>query len=204
MKRQNGSGRGFTLIELLVVIAIIGLLSAIIVPSINGAMKSAKRARALKQMTELDGAIKRFFTEYGRMPMPQNKTYADYIDKDDLACTPEEATQIVQILINFDDWPVKQNTRQIVFLELDPASFKNPIDGKPCKTEAEMKTALLANGYQDPWGNPYGILLDETLDDKIIVSPYGTPENPVRAKVGIYSWGETGDTGALSPPYKTW
>ena len=203
MKKTNAGARGFTLIELLVVIAIIGLLAAIVIPSIQGAMRSAKRARALSQMTSLDAAIKRFFMEYGRMPMPKGVQYTSTIR--DMGCTPGEASEIVQILINYDDWnDLKQNTRNIVFLDLDPASFTSPIDGKPCKTEAEMKTALLNDGYKDPWGNPYGILLDLTLDDKIEAPPYGTAANPVRAKVGGESWGESGDTTVQDPPYKTW
>ena len=58
------------MIELLVVITIIGMLSAILIPSILGALKSAKRARALGQIRDLDGAVKRYFAEYGRMPVP--------------------------------------------------------------------------------------------------------------------------------------
>ena len=223
MKRQNGFRRGFTLIELLacqpkpwrrqaraaftliellVVIAIIGSLAAILIPSINKARGAALRARALGQIQDLDSAIKRFFEEYGRMPMPQGMKFTASIR--DISCTTEEQAQIIQVLLNKDDWNTdKQNKRQIVFLDLDPGSFRDP-DGEPCKTEDQMILSLLSNGYQDPWGTPYGILLDLTLDDKIEVPPYGTAENPVRAKCGVYSYGDKKDTSVDIPPLKTW
>ena len=59
MKKTTGWQRGFTLIELLVVIAIIGILAVIIIPSIRGALKSAKKARTMSQIQDLDGALKR-------------------------------------------------------------------------------------------------------------------------------------------------
>ena len=59
MRRAHDRSRGFTLIELLVVISIIGLLAAILVPAIVGAVNSAKHSRAMRQVSDLDGAIKR-------------------------------------------------------------------------------------------------------------------------------------------------
>jgi len=50
MKTNN---KGFTLIELLVVIAIIGILSGLIVVSMNGATLAAKDARAKATMDQL-------------------------------------------------------------------------------------------------------------------------------------------------------
>lgn len=56
MYQQNDkNNRGFTLVELLVVIAIIGLLSSIVLVSLNSARTKAKYAKA---QTELDQFIK--------------------------------------------------------------------------------------------------------------------------------------------------
>jgi prepilin-type N-terminal cleavage/methylation domain-containing protein len=58
---KKGRKRGFTLIELLVVIAIIGILSGIVLTSLNGARTKAKRAAVLQSlnstMTELQSCI---------------------------------------------------------------------------------------------------------------------------------------------------
>ena len=211
MKKTTGWQRGFTLIELLVVIAIIGLLAAIVIPSINGARNSAKRARALREITDLDAAIKQFFREYGRMPVPKGGDAFAGEDQTYGNGTESQQAEIIRILINEDDWEdEKQNKRHIVFLDLSPSSFLDD-DMEPCKTVAEMLVSLDNYGYRDPYrtgnnprGLPYGLLLDLTMDDKIVVAPYGTLQNPVRAKVGVYSYGEKGDTSVNDPPYKTW
>lgn len=55
MKRPE---RGFTLIELLVVITILGILMAIILPSLGGAQQSAREAREKKQLSDINVAWK--------------------------------------------------------------------------------------------------------------------------------------------------
>ena len=190
MKAKSRISKGFTLIELLVVITIIGLLAAIIIPSLTSSMRAAKRARAMSQMRDLDGAIKRFIAEYGIPPRPKSIV----IGSADLSLTAEQQAQVVQVLMNLDDWPgEKRNTKQMVFLDLDPAAFG-------VKTVVEMQAALLSGGYPDPWGTPYGILLDMNLDDRI--EGTGFPE--IRGKVGVFSYGESKDTSTDDPPYKTW
>lgn len=210
MKAKSRISKGFTLIELLVVIAIIGLLAAIIVPALTGGLRAAKRARAMGQIRDLDGAIRRFISEYGVPPLPKGVKIIGNPDGDrediDQEFIGDGQAQIIQILCNWDDdnWPGgKRNKKQIVFLDLDPASFMDE-DGKPCKTVDQMKDALINNYYQDPWGNPYGILLDLDLDDRIIGLFEATAENPIRAKVGVYSLGEKGEANKDDPPYKTW
>ena len=87
MKRQHG----FTLIELLVVIAIIGLLAAIIIPSLTASLRAARRARAMSQIQDLDGAIKRFIAEYGIPPRPKGVAIGDA----DLPLSADQQAQVI-------------------------------------------------------------------------------------------------------------
>lgn len=208
MKRTNALERGFTLIELLVVIVIIGLLAAIIIPSIQGALRSAKNAKAMSQITALDGAIKRFYAEHGKMPTPKGVGFST-AGQDGIYHTANNGLQqaeIVQILLNMDDtWGAdERNTKQMVFLDLDPKSVLDQY-GDPCQTEVGMQAALTAGQpVLDPWGRPYGILMDLDLDDRItgLGYGYGTPEE-IRAKVGVFSLGKDG-VDTKTPPFKTW
>lgn len=61
MKKQ----KGFTLVELLVVIAIIGILAAILLPSLGGAKTRALRAKAQSTISQLSQAIKNYQMDWG-------------------------------------------------------------------------------------------------------------------------------------------
>ncbi|HEY4488843.1 MAG TPA: prepilin-type N-terminal cleavage/methylation domain-containing protein [Candidatus Paceibacterota bacterium] len=52
--------RGFTLIELLVVIAIIGLLSSVVLASLNGARAKGRDARRLSDLKQIQVALELF------------------------------------------------------------------------------------------------------------------------------------------------
>lgn len=65
--------RGFTLIELLVVVSIIGLLSSVIIASLNTARSKARDARRIADFHSVDVAMEMYFEKNGRysaMPNP--------------------------------------------------------------------------------------------------------------------------------------
>ncbi len=59
---------GFTLIELLVVIAIIGLLSSVILASLNGARKKGRDARRSADLKEIQIALELYYSNNGVYP----------------------------------------------------------------------------------------------------------------------------------------
>jgi prepilin-type N-terminal cleavage/methylation domain-containing protein len=66
--RSQAQRLGFTLIELLVVISIIAILAGLAFPAVNGAMDSARKARAKSDVTQIATAVVAYETEYGVLP----------------------------------------------------------------------------------------------------------------------------------------
>ena len=66
LKRSNR--RGFTLIELLVVIAIIGILSSVVLASLNSARKKGRDARRFTDIKQLQLALDLYYDANGAYP----------------------------------------------------------------------------------------------------------------------------------------
>lgn len=60
--------RGFTLIELLVVIAIIGILSSVVLASLNSARKKGRDARRISDVKQLQLALELYYDANGQYP----------------------------------------------------------------------------------------------------------------------------------------
>jgi len=68
VNREQCGGGGFTLVELLVVIAIIGILAAILIPSLMAASCQAKAGSTQSKIGNLQTALEMYKNDKGRLP----------------------------------------------------------------------------------------------------------------------------------------
>lgn len=61
--------RGFTLIELLVVIAIIGMLSSVVLASLNSARTASRDVRRLTDVRQLQTALEMYYNDHNAYPI---------------------------------------------------------------------------------------------------------------------------------------
>lgn len=74
-KKQS---KGFTLIELLVVIAIIGLLSSVVLVSLNSARGKARDTVRKADLTQLQKALEFYYHDNGKYPITNTDTWYGY------------------------------------------------------------------------------------------------------------------------------
>ena len=87
MKRKlAGKEKGFTLVELLVVIGIMGILAAIVVPSVTHFMGSGKSVSAQAELQNVQTAVTAMMAEQGVTSLATNATH-----NNDMATFPDAA-----------------------------------------------------------------------------------------------------------------
>jgi len=62
---KYSNNHGFTLVELMIVVVIVSLLAMVAVPSYNKSVSKARRADAQTALSNLAGAMERYFTDKG-------------------------------------------------------------------------------------------------------------------------------------------
>ncbi len=77
MNKQVNQNKGFTLIELLVVVAIIGLLSSVVLASLNTARKKSKDAFLREQATQMRNILEQEYNDTGSYTGLQPNAWAD-------------------------------------------------------------------------------------------------------------------------------
>jgi len=90
MKKNTKGVRGFTLIELLVVIAIIGILSAVVLTSLNSARQKARDARRISDLKQIQLALELSYDANGSYPTALDTT--SIVTPGYMAALPQDPT----------------------------------------------------------------------------------------------------------------
>jgi prepilin-type N-terminal cleavage/methylation domain-containing protein len=200
----------FTLIELLTVITIIAILMGLLFPAMGIVKEQARRAEAKVAAGQIAGAIKQYYTEYGKYPVidytatdatPQDVKLGDPA----LSGVEGDNNELFNTLRSKIDGKNVDNTynpRRISFFEYKPASdVASPKSGFADATGSPKKGALF-----DPWGKQYNIIMDANYNEVInLIGIYGdfteasqdTPaDTGARTGVGVFSFGKDGQVGS--------
>jgi type II secretion system protein G len=74
---MHTTSRGFTLIELLVVVAIIGVLSSVVLASVNDSRAKARDSRRTADLNQIERALELYYLEFKQYPNYNANTAAD-------------------------------------------------------------------------------------------------------------------------------
>jgi prepilin-type N-terminal cleavage/methylation domain-containing protein len=156
---------GFTLIELLTVVAIIGILAALVIPTVNSGRASANRAKCRVQFAQWAAAIEAFRHEYGHYPAfavddlvnggAGSDAGSQHVFHDVLAGKRRDGSALPAASAANPQSPEAQNRKRIAFFAF---------------TESEFTAEHL---LQDAFGNTViAVLIDRNLDGVINGSDY--------------------------------
>ena len=215
---RTNSERAFTLIELLTVIAIIGILAAIIIPTVSSVRVSANKAKTKVQFNQWAAAIESFRSEYGYYPSFHTSALVNpsgqstdstvlHIFHDVLAARKRSGDALPTLISGTGPLaPESQNRKRISFYTFSEGDFSPNDSTSP-------------NLIQDAFGNTeIAVIVDRNLDGIITSADYGGtlplvngirptsgsstadfPSSGLRARVVFYA--PTPDADAINPDF---
>ena len=184
-KRSEGGRAAFTLVELLTVIAIIAILAAMLLTALAGVKAHALKVQAHLQTEQIENAIEKYDSDYGRFPVSTNAQFAASAAGGDytyggIFSTPTgpysvqtypasgvvvSNAEVIAILMDNTNLANGvnaghiKNPRQTIFLTAKMSGYDPLVPGQP-------EGGVDVNGvYRDPWGNPYVITMDLNYDE---------------------------------------
>ena len=122
--------RGFTLIELLVVIAIIGMLSSIVLASLNTARGKARDASRAESMHTLVLDLQLYYDQYGCLPVTWTGT----------SCGPASGVYNDGNTDGYGGWDTSSIGTFVSFLKTANITQNVPVD--PVNNHAQVKEFL--------------------------------------------------------------
>jgi len=166
----------FTIIELLIVIGIIALLSALMFPVMSLVRNRARGLKAKSMANSVCAAVGQYELDYGIIPAKVGNSDLT-IHSDDKAYDT-----LIAILSQQDyaghSYKNKGNARRTTYLNV-PSNYEH-------------------DGYVDPWGKRFVIILDTNYDGKVEVG-VGSKKKTLYGKVFVYSFGTNQEDDHGSP-----
>jgi len=160
---QNRASRsGYTLLELLIVVTIIALLAAIGTATGSKIITPARKMSASTQIAAIEQAILNYEMEYQRFPLlpSDSGTTTGYGGTELLSSNAYGS--FMDALAGEKNSPPSEvpNTRGTSFLTPNYSQGDPPRSG--------INVSLGDMQWNDPWGNPFIILLDSDYDGKLV------------------------------------
>jgi len=136
--------RAFTLIEMLVVMGIIGILVALLYPTIRGVRLAGERAEAQRAVKAIETAMLAYWNDYGRFPLQESAAA-------DKQYTGLDYTNLIAALRGLS---AKWNPKNMTYLDVSDKQ-------------------LTSGRLTDPWDSDYVVWADWNNDRQISAGPYG-------------------------------
>jgi prepilin-type N-terminal cleavage/methylation domain-containing protein len=210
--------RAFSLIEMLVVISIVGILAALLLPTLATVKKMAKIKLAKLEMASLASAISQYESLYGWPPLSRNAIDACNRSSPDFTCGTvlPNGTVLSGTKVTSTGNGGYQNCNAeviAILMDVDMLSnadhVRNP--QRHCFFSPKVTTRTNTPGvgpdcvFRDPWGNPYLITLDANLDETCqdgFYYPLTKTGKPLLIKGSVMIW-SFGPDGKADPDWKT-